>query len=147
MAFDVLLHIGTLVAVVGYFFSDIIKMIKGFFLSIVDIFKGNFKNGLKNDPYKKLAWLVILATIPIGIVGVLFNDIIESLFTGVTIPAAFLLVTGTLLYFSQRYNTGNINLENISAKEALIMGVGQACAILPGLSSLKLQSPLVIWLV
>lgn len=134
MAFDVLLHIGTLVAVVGYFFSDIIKMIKGFFLSIVDIFKGNFKNGLKNDPYKKLAWLVILATIPIGIVGVLFNDIIESLFTGVTIPAAFLLVTGTLLYFSQRYNTGNINLENISAKEALIMGVGQACAILPGLS-------------
>lgn len=134
LAFDVLLHVGTLVAVVAYFFSDIINMIKGFFLSLIDLKDGKFMEELRRDPYKKLAWLTIIATIPVGIVGVLFNDVVESLFTGITIPAFFLLITGCLLYISQRMNSGRIDLSNITLKEALIMGCGQALAVLPGLS-------------
>lgn len=134
LAFDVFLHLGTLVAVVGFFLPDIINMIIAFFKSIVDIFRGNFINGIKEDPYKKLVWYTIVATIPVGIVGILFNDTVEALFTGVSIPAFFLLITGCLLYFSQRYNVGDKNLDDISLKETIFMGIGQACAILPGLS-------------
>ena len=134
LAFDVLMHVGTLVAVIVYFFNDIVNMIKGFLLSLVDLKDGNFIREIKKDPYKKLAWLTILATIPVGVVGVLFNDIIESMFQGLTIPAFLLLVTGCLLYVSQRMNTGRIDVRNMTIKEALIMGCGQALAIVPGLS-------------
>ena len=134
LAFDVLLHAGTLVAVVVYFFDDIVNMIKGFLLSLIDLKEGKFIPEIKKDPYKKLAWLTIIATIPVGIVGVLFNDAIEELFTGLTIPAFLLLITGCLLYVSQRMNSGRIDVRNLSVKEALFMGCGQALAILPGLS-------------
>ena len=104
LAFDVLLHVGTLVAVIVYFFNDIVNMIKGFLLSLIDLKEGNFIGEIKKDPYKKLAWLTILATIPVGVVGVLFNDIIEEMFTGLTIPAFLLLITGCLLYRCQKLN-------------------------------------------
>ena len=134
LAFDVLLHLGTLIAVIVYFFNDIINMIKGFLISLIDLKDGKFIPEIKKDPYKKLAWLTILATIPVGIVGVLFNDLIEELFTGLTVPAFLLLVTGCLLYVSQRMNSGRIDVRNVGVKEALLMGCGQALAVLPGLS-------------
>ena len=134
LAFDVLLHLGTLIAVVAYFYTDIINMIKGFLSSLLDLKEGKFIPEMKKDPYKKLAWLTILATIPVGVVGVLFNDMIESMFQGLTIPAFLLLVTGCLLYASQRMNSGRIDVRNVTIKEALIMGCGQALAVLPGLS-------------
>jgi undecaprenyl-diphosphatase len=135
LAFDTFLHLGTLIAVLWFFRWDIIKMLKSWWLSIGDILQGRFKQGFYDDPYKRLAWYVILATIPVGIVGVLFEDSIDALFSGALyVPAFFLFVTGTILYLSQRMNSGNINLHNISKKEALFMGLGQACAILPGLS-------------
>jgi len=135
LAFDTFLHLGTLIAVLWFFRWDIIKMLKSWWLSIGDILQGRFRQGFYDDPYKRLAWYVILATIPVGIVGVLFEDSIDALFSGALyVPAFFLFVTGTILYLSQRMNSGNINLHNISKKEALFMGLGQACAILPGLS-------------
>ncbi len=134
LAFDVLLHLGTLVAVVGYFFKDIIEMIKAFFLSILDLFKGRFKQGFKEDPYKKLAWMVIIGTIPVGIIGIVFNSEVEAAFNSITIPAFFLLVTGVLLYVSQRLNIGHKDIKDSGLKEAILVGIGQACAIIPGLS-------------
>ncbi len=134
LAFDVLLHVGTIVAVVTYFWRDIIQMIIAFFESLVDLVKGRFITEIKKDQYKKLTWYVIIGTIPVGLVGIIFNDIVESLFTGVSIPAFFLLITGCILYFSQRMNNGEIDLKNMTLKEAIIVGCGQACAIIPGLS-------------
>ncbi len=135
LAFDTFLHLGTLIAVIWFFRYDIIKMISAWILSIQDLIRGRFKEGFYSDPYKRLAWYVILATIPIGIVGVLFEDAVDSLFSGALyVPAFFLFVTGTILYLSQRMASGNVNMNNISKKEALWMGLGQACAILPGLS-------------
>lgn len=135
LAFDTFLHLGTLIAVLWFFRWDIIKMLRSWILSIQDIIQGRFREGFYSDPYKRLAWYVILATIPVGIVGVLFEDSVDALFSGALyVPAFFLFVTGTILYLSQRMASGNVNLNNITKKEALWMGLGQACAILPGLS-------------
>lgn len=135
LAFDTFLHLGTLIAVLWFFRYDIYKMLKSWWLSIGDILQGRFKEGFYEDPYKRLAWYVILATIPVGIVGVLFEDSVDALFSGALyVPAFFLFVTGTILYLSQRIPGGEINYDNITKKEALFMGLGQACAILPGLS-------------
>ncbi len=135
LAFDTFLHLGTLIAVVWFFRYDIYRMLKSWWLSLGDIVQGRFREGFYDDPYKRLAWYVILATIPVGIVGVLFEDSVDALFSGALyVPAFFLFVTGTILYLSQRMPSGNINYNNISKKEALFMGLGQACAIFPGLS-------------
>lgn len=135
LAFDTFLHLGTLIAVMWFFRWDIYKMLKSWFMSIQDILGGRFREGFYEDPYKRLAWYVILATIPVGIVGVLFEDSVDALFSGALyVPAFFLFVTGTILYLSQRMTSGKINYDTITKKEALFMGLGQACAILPGLS-------------
>jgi len=134
LAFDVLLHFATLIAVVGYFYKDVIGMIKAFLSSIADIFSGNFKQGFKEDNYKKLAWMVIIGTIPVGLVGILFNKQIEAAFQTLTVPAFFLLITGILLYTSQRINVGSRNIEKTGIKDSIIVGIGQALAIIPGLS-------------
>lgn len=135
LAFDTFLHLGSLIAVLWFFHGDIYKMLRAWWLSIGDLLQNRFKAGLYEDPYKRLAWYVILATIPVGVVGVLFEDSIESMFAGALyVPAFFLFVTGTILYLSQRMDRGNLDFSNVGPKEALFMGLGQACAILPGLS-------------
>ena len=135
LAFDTFLHLGTLIAVMWFFRYDIYKMLKSWWLSLGDLLQGRFKEGFYEDPYKRLAWYVILATIPVGLVGILFEDSVDALFSGALyVPAFFLFVTGTILYLSQRMTSGEINYNTITKKEALFMGLGQACAILPGLS-------------
>ena len=135
LAFDTFLHLGTLIAVLWFFKLDIYKMIKSWLLSIGDLIHGRFRQGFLEDAYKRLAWYVVFATIPVGVVGVLFEDSVDALFSGALyVPAFFLFVTGTILYLSQRIPGGNINFNTISLREAFFMGLGQACAILPGLS-------------
>ncbi|KZX12500.1 undecaprenyl-diphosphate phosphatase [Methanobrevibacter filiformis] len=134
ISFDVLLHLGTLAAVFGYYIKDIIAMIKAFFLSLKDLFKGEFKKGIKEDSYKKLVWMVLIGTIPVGCIGVVFNDFVEATFQSLMIPGFFLLITGILLYASQRMNNGDITVENMGIKQTIYIGIGQALAIFPGLS-------------
>lgn len=135
LAFDTFLHLGSLLAVLWFFRGDIVQMLKSWWLSIGDILQGRFKEGFDEDPYKRLAWYVILATVPVALAGVLFEDAVDALFAGALyVPAFFLFVTGTILYLSQRMASGEINFRTVSKKEALFMGLGQACAVLPGLS-------------
>ena len=135
LAFDTFLHLGSLLAVLWFFRGDIYRMLSSWILSLKDITQHIFREGFQEDPYKRLAWYVILATIPVAFAGLLFEDAVESLFAGALyVPAFFLFVTGTILYLSQRMASGEINFNTIGKKEALFMGVGQACAVLPGLS-------------
>ena len=135
LAFDTFLHLGTLLAVLIYFRADIIKMIEAWLLSVGDILQHRFKEGFYSDPYKRLAWYVILATIPVGIVGVLFESQVDTLFAGALyVPGFFLFVTGTILYLSQRMASGQIDMSHMGWAQSLFMGLGQACAIMPGLS-------------
>ncbi|WP_407431665.1 undecaprenyl-diphosphatase UppP [Methanobrevibacter sp.] len=135
LAFDTFLHLGTLLAVLIYFRADIIKMIEAWILSIGDIFQHRFKEGFYSDPYKRLSWYVIIATIPVGLVGVLFESQVDALFAGALyVPGFFLFVTGTILYLSQRMASGQIDMSHMGWFQSLFMGLGQACAIMPGLS-------------
>ncbi len=135
LAFDTFLHLGSLLAVLIYFRADIYKMIRAWLLSVGDILQHRFKEGFYSDPYKRLSWYVILATIPVGIVGVLFESQVDALFAGALyVPGFFLFVTGTILYLSQRMASGQIDMSRMGWFQSLFMGLGQACAIMPGLS-------------
>ena len=137
LAFDTILHVGSLVAVVIYFWKDIIHMIKSFIYSIVDIFRGQFRKGIKDDQFKRLAWLVIIGTIPAGLAGVLFKDFFESLFSSIPAIGLFLIVTGFLLWGSEKVSRkikDKRSLKEMSVKNSLIIGIFQALAIAPGIS-------------
>jgi undecaprenyl-diphosphatase len=137
LAYDTLLHIGTLVAVVAYFWKDIIKMLKSFFASLVDIPKGQFLQGIKDDQFKKLAWFILIGTIPAGLAGILLKDFFESLFSNVIAVGFFLIITGFLLWGSEMVSRKIVDkksLKKMNIKEALIMGTAQAAAIAPGIS-------------
>lgn len=137
LAFDTILHIGTLVAVVTYFWKDIVQMLRAFFASLLDIIHRRFKEGLKEDKYKKLVWLVIIGTIPAGLAGILFKDFFEGLFSNIPVVGFFLLITGVLLYTSEMVSRRVKNkrgLKKLSTKDSIIIGIAQACAIAPGIS-------------
>lgn len=134
VAFDTLLHLGTLVAVIGYFWKDILSLIKAFISSIMDIFRGKFKQELKEDSFKKLTWLLVVGTIPAGLAGVLFEKQFDALFSSVVAVGFFLLITGILLWAAERVKTGHKEVKEFSFKNALVIGIFQALAIAPGIS-------------
>ena len=135
LAFSTFLHLGSLLAVLIFFRADIYKMLRAWLLSVGDILQHRFKEGFYSDPYKRLAWYVILATIPVGIVGVLFESQVDALFAGALyVPGFFLFVTGTILYLSQRMASGQIDMSHMGWFQSLFMGLAQAFAIMPGLS-------------
>jgi undecaprenyl-diphosphatase len=134
LAFDTLLHFGTLAAVVAYFWREIVSIIIGLVSSILDIFRGKFKIGLKEDSSKRLAWLLIIGTIPAALAGVLLNKQFEALFNNYVAVGFFLLITGVLLWAAERVKSGHKEVKNVSFKNALAIGIFQAFAIAPGIS-------------
>jgi undecaprenyl-diphosphatase len=134
VAFDTLLHIGTLVAVVGYFWRDLVQIIISFISSLLDIFKGKFKEGLEETPFKKLSWLIIVGTIPAGIMGILLEKQFEALFNSVLYVGFFLIITGLLLWGAERVKPGEKDVKDVSFKNALVIGIAQGIAIAPGIS-------------
>ena len=134
VAFDTLLHIGTLVAVVGYFWRDLIEVISSFISSLLDIFRGKFKEGLEETPFKKLSWLLIVGTIPAGLMGILLEKQFEALFDSAIYVGIFLIITGFLLWGAERVKPGEKDVKDISFKNALVIGIAQGIAIAPGIS-------------
>jgi len=119
MMMTVVLHFATALSTVVVFRKDIIKIVKGLF---------QFK---LNDDFL-FSIKIILSMIPAAIVGVLYDDIIESFFGGqVLLVGLMLIVTGLLLFLADRAKN---TLRDISTKNAVIIGIAQAIAILPGIS-------------
>ncbi|MDO5851533.1 MAG: undecaprenyl-diphosphatase UppP [Methanobacteriaceae archaeon] len=134
LAFDTILHLGTLVAIFSFFWKDILRLIGGFIGSLKDITEGNFKKGIQKNVSKKFAWLLIIGTIPTGILGILFKDAIETVFRGTIFVGVFLLITGIILYYSQRHSSGKITTKEMSFTQSIIIGICQGLAIFPGIS-------------
>lgn len=149
LLFDVMLHFGTLLAIFVAYWKDVKQLIvEGFtilglmfvdlFIFITNIFrKKDNKKELKSlcsTPYKRFVLLVIVSTIPTGILGILMKDFIEYSGTTLIIPGIMLLITGVLLMIADRVNKGNIDESTATFKSAGIIGIAQGFATMPGLS-------------
>lgn len=127
LAFDTMLHWGTLLAVAGYFRRD-----------LVDLVTAAIRGLAARDPFgtyeARLAWLLAVATIPAAVIGFVFESQFEALFQTPTLVSIFLLVTGLLLWFSENIGRRIRDLSSINAPDALTIGLAQALAITPGIS-------------
>lgn len=125
-SFDVALHLGTLVAVVGYFWSDVKTY-------VVEGTKLVFARKQPATTEGRLAWLFVLATIPAALVGAFFEDQIDNRLGTPLIIGISLIVFGVLLAWADR-RAGSRAVEEFTAKDALIVGAAQALALNPGTS-------------
>lgn len=133
LLFAVLLHVGTLISVFIIYWKDIWELIVELFLTIKDIFTGK---GLRLDerPVRKLGVMIIVATIPTGLIGILFNDFFDGLYNSIVPIGAGLLVTGCLLVIAERMGTSNRGIKEMNFRNAIFIGVVQGIAICPGIS-------------
>lgn len=126
LLFDIVLHTATLAAVLFYFRQDII----GIVVSLARFTQRQPEQILQ----RKLFYLVLLGSVPIALVGGLFRGVVENLFTNVPLTSFFLLVTGTLLWTSERTAHSNKRIDKVGIVDTLLIGAMQAAAILPGVS-------------
>lgn len=132
--FDVLLHLGTLVAVFVYYWKEIWEMILEFFRFLGDLFSGKgLPKGENVPPARRMILLVIVGTLPLFLI-LPIKDSIESLNSSLLAIGIAELVTGVLLFTSDRLAKGTKTESNCPLVDALIVGLAQACATVPGLS-------------
>ena len=129
--FEVLLHLGTLAAVFVAYWADIKEMILEFFRTISDIRKGGMPDPI--PPARRLILLIIIGTLPLFAV-LPIQDFVEGLSSNTYFVGGALLVTGLLLFLSDRIKKGRKNAASATIWDILLVGVGQAIATCPGLS-------------
>ncbi len=142
LLFDVLLHLGTLAAVFVVFYKDIFELIKEGFSIIGQFFKSVFGCVCKKakwqpvitTPYRRFVMLVIVSTIPTGIMGILLSDAINAASATLIVPGILLLVNGVQLLISDRLPDGNLTEADTSYGKAAIVGIAQGVATFPGIS-------------
>jgi len=125
--FDVLVQIGTLVAVIIYFWNDLITILKAFFRGLVQ--RKPFE-----EPNARLGWYLILATIPAGLAGVLLKSKVEAAFNSPRLTAYFLMATAVMLLAAEFFSRRSRTLVELKWYDALWIGVFQALSIFPGVS-------------
>lgn len=125
LAFDVALHVGSLSAVIIYFRHEIGRMWVAWFDSL------RYRR-LNEDG--KLAWAVLLATIPVGLAGILFNDFISTVLRSPLVVAAGLIVFGILLGIADWRHRGTKSEYQMSKRDVLVIALSQALALIPGTS-------------
>ena len=114
LVFDTCLHIGTLVAVFAVYWKDIVSILR--------------------KPFQRLTWLLIVGTIPTGIIGVVFKDYFEAAFHSAGALGFKFFITGAILLVAERLNSGRKNEKSISYFDAAFVGLAQGLAIFPGIS-------------
>jgi undecaprenyl-diphosphatase len=127
--FDIALHVGTVLAVIVYFFRDWVQVIaQGFGL-----------NTLGNDPAirrnPKLLWLLVLGSIPAGIAGLLVKDLAENVWrNNQYLIGSMLILVGLFMWWADRQGSRRKDLGNVSPTDSLSIGAAQALALVPGVS-------------
>jgi len=125
--FNVLVQIGTLVAVIFYFRKDLALILGAF-----------FKQLLAGTPFAtheaRMGWLLILATIPAGLAGLLLDDVVEEAFSSPLVAGIALLVTAALMIVAEVVSQKIGEIEDVTFTTALFMGVMQIFALFPGIS-------------
>jgi undecaprenyl-diphosphatase len=132
LAFDVFLHLGTLLALLAHFGRDWLRYLGALWASLRE-------RSLGADTDRRVAWLLVAATIPAAAIGFALEGLIEEAFHGDADPArlaiaGFLVVGAAALYAADRFGRRTRELDEITAPTALTIGVSQALALLPGIS-------------
>ncbi len=126
-AFTAVTQVGTELAVVIYFRNDIARILKAWFASLT-------KADQRSNPDAKMGWYVIIGTIPIGIAGLAFKSSIETTARNLWLVAGSLIVMGILLGLADRYAKHTKSEVDLNTKNAILFGLGQALALIPGVS-------------
>lgn len=136
--FEVLLHVGTLVAVLAAFYQDIWELIREGFALIGRCFQamtGKIKwTEVLNNDKKYFVCYILLSMIPTVIFGLLLKKTIEAAYTGMLIPGIGLLITGAILLYTMKVKEGEKKERDMTAMDALMIGIAQGIATLPGIS-------------
>jgi undecaprenyl-diphosphatase len=127
LAFSVMLHLGTLVALLLYFRSDWLRLVPAGIAAVRD-------RSFKGDPDGRLAWLLAVTTIPAGIAGLLLNDPIETAFREVRLVALTMVAGAAILWLAERWGSRRLEIGDITFPTAISIGVAQALALVPGVS-------------
>lgn len=125
LAFDVAVHLGTLSAVVWYFRFDLITMTQDWFLSLQQ---------RQRVGDSRLMWAVLLGTIPVGLAGLLFKDVIETSLRSPLVIAWATIGFGLLLWWADARSKHQRDEHSLAWKDILIIGLAQALALIPGTS-------------
>lgn len=134
LEFTIVLHLGTLLAVVVAYYKSIWNMIKEFFLMIGDLVTLKGAN-LGKSKYRRYIVYILAASVPAGIVGVLFEDFISEKFGSLIVVAIMLLITGVLLVLGDVLGKRNTKeIQQLGPKKSFIIGIFQMFAITPGIS-------------
>jgi undecaprenyl-diphosphatase len=125
LAFDVAVHVGSLLAVLAYYRAELALIIRD---TLQNLFGG------ASTEHSKTGWRVVLATIPVGVVGLLFGNIIESSLRNPTYIALAMILFALLMWWIDRYNCQVRDVDDLNWKDALLIGCAQAVALMPGVS-------------
>jgi len=128
LAFYTAIHFATLLAILVYFFKDIVQLVKSFFSGIF-----RFKQAY-NEPYFRLSIFIIIGTIPTGIIALLFKDWFEGLFSSMLYVGIFLIISGGLLFLAERFSVPRKSEKDMTILDSIIIGIFQGIAIAPGIS-------------
>jgi len=126
-AFTAVSQLGTEAAVLVYFARDIAHLVAVWF-------RGLRSPEARADPDYRLAWLVIIGTIPIAVLGVLFKHQIETVARNLWLIATTMVVFGVLLGLAEYYGRQKVELRQLKVSDGVILGFAQACALIPGVS-------------
>ncbi len=126
-AFTAVIQLGTIIAVLWYFRSDLKRILTTWIQSFT-------KKELKSENDVRLAWAIVVGTIPILVFGKLFENSIESTFRSAIIVASTLIVFGIVLFFAERFAKQTRKIEEVTIKDGLKLGLWQSLALIPGSS-------------
>jgi len=133
--FDVMVHFGTLIAVLWVFRHELVTLIRRFFVFISQLSSKNlFRDSLSRDLELKLIGLIVVATLPTALIGYFFKDLFEALFSSVGAVGVSLMVTGTLLLLTRFTSVHHKTIKDMTIIDALVIGLSQGIAITPGIS-------------
>lgn len=126
-AFTAIIQLGTEAAVLVYFWRDIVRIVKHWFLAL-------FGTIPRNDPDARMGWLVIIGSVPIAVLGLLLQHTIETTFRSLWIVAAMLIGFGVLLAIADRMGAKTRRLKDLTWGHGIVYGFAQALALIPGVS-------------
>ena len=135
--FDVMLHLGTLTALIFFFWKDIMDIVRALLppwrrSQPLSLFEHMDKSMIMER--RRLAAHILAATVITGAIGLSFQDQVHALFQSVEITAVGLLVTAVLLFFADRARDANRSIEEMTVTDSLVIGLVQGIAIMPGIS-------------